>query len=210
MRRSQLESYALFVCVGMLIGSLVALYYLGLGVIACVKPEYTISRWTSGNHQTNERYWKHASFVDSRPRPSEEALTAERERSWQVELQLERREGARMAWMAGYGLVVTSVIFGLHWRVARRARREEKGTESETIRRPLVLAAVTVSGFFGCFCSGLGGGLLFNELSDYRSRFDEESRLLAPILGADPAFAEVEIRPLSSGGAHLIPSLGDS
>src|SRR4051812_2049955 len=92
-RRSLLESYALLVCLEMLVCCFVALYYLGLGIIAREAPEYTINRWTYGTHQTNERYWAHANLVDRRPRPPEEALTAERERSWRAELQLERRDG---------------------------------------------------------------------------------------------------------------------
>jgi len=127
MRRwSLLESYALLVCLLMLVCFLVALYYLGLGVIAREAPEYTINSWSYRSHQTNERYWLYASLGDRRPRPPEEALTAERERSWRTELQLERRDGTRSVWMSSFGAVASSVIFLAHWRVARRARRERR------------------------------------------------------------------------------------
>jgi hypothetical protein len=72
-RRSLLESYALLVCLLMLICFLVALYYLGLGIIAREAPEYTINLWTYGNHQTNERYWNYANLGKRRPRPPEDA-----------------------------------------------------------------------------------------------------------------------------------------
>lgn len=201
-RRSLLESYTLLVYFLLLVCFLVALYYLGYGIVAREAPEYTISNWTYGSHQTNDRYWKYVSFGDRRPRPPEEALTAERERSWRAEQQLERRNGTRIVWLSSYGAVAAAVVFWVHWRLARRATCEQRGVGSARIHRPLALASVFAVGLSCSFCSGLVGGLAVSAHGGFRSQFEEESRAIAPIL-AGPAFAEVEIRERSDGHVEL-------
>jgi hypothetical protein len=202
-RRTLLESYALLVCLLMLIGFLVSLYYLGRNFVAREAPEYTINSWTYYSHQTNERYLKYARLGDSRPKPSDEAaITAERERSWEAEQQLERRNATRNLLLSGIGAAVTSVVFWIHWRVARRSKRDERGTENVESIRPLILASVAVFGLSCSFCSGLVGGLLISTGGGYSSRYEEEFRAMTPIL-ADPAFGEVEIHARSGGGIYL-------
>jgi hypothetical protein len=129
MRRwSLLEVYALLVCLGMLVWFIIALYLLGLGLVSVEIPKFTVNGWTYAQHQTNDAFWDHyVRFRSSPPsRPSEEALTAEREQSWCAVLEAERRNGLqRVAWSM-FGLVVSSVTFWVHWRVARRARIEDR------------------------------------------------------------------------------------
>jgi hypothetical protein len=203
-RRSLIESYALLVCLGMLVCFLVALYFLGYGTIAREAPEYTIYDYTYRSHQTNERYWDYASIGEQRPRPSEEALTAERERSWRAALQLEQRDGTRTVWLCGLGLVVSSVVFCIHWRIARRVRHAERGAESDTIRHPLALASAIVFGLGFCSCCGLAVGWLGGTLQIYRMMFVEERAAVEPILESDVAFRDVTLHERSNGGIYLI------
>jgi hypothetical protein len=204
MRRwSLLELYALLVCLGMLIWFIVALYFLGYGVVACEAPEYTVNRWDYHSHQTNERYWKYANLGDRRPRLSEDALTAERERSWQAVLLIERRYGTWSMVQSGFGLVVSAVVFWVHWRIARRTRREDREAEGTTAQRPFVLAGAIILVLGSCFSCGLVLGLTTATLVSHRMRYDEECRSVVPILAADPAFTEVELREQSAGGITL-------
>ncbi|MBM3982987.1 MAG: hypothetical protein FJ304_22485 [Planctomycetes bacterium] len=129
-------------------------------------------------------------------------MTTERERSWQAELLFERRDGTRAVVLATAGAVVSLIIFWIHWLIARRARRDERGTELVNLRRPFLLASATVFGLSCSCCTGLVGGLLAGALDDYPARYEEEYRAVNPIL-ADPAFAGIEIRPISSGGIEL-------
>ncbi len=202
-RRSLLESYALVACFGMLVCFTAALYFLGHGIIAREAPEYTINRWVYNRHQTNERYWEDTWRWGQKPRPPEATLTAVRERSWRAELQLESRYGTRDIWLSGLGLMVSSAVFWVHWRVARRARRESREARIDVPLRPIVLASAIVFGFGCCFGTGLVGGLMVSEGGNYSSRVEEEWRAVAPVLGSDPAFAGVEIHQRSDGGICL-------
>jgi hypothetical protein len=98
--------------------------------------------------------------------------------------------------------VFTSAVFWVHWRIARRAKHEELGTEGDRIRGPLTLASVIVFGLSCSFCSGLVGGLAVWTLDGYSSQFAEELRAVTPIL-ADPAFAEVGSHERSDGHLSL-------
>lgn len=201
-RRSLLEMYALLACLLTLVCFLVTMYYLGRGIVARQAPESTIGHWAYETHQTNDRYWDRVNLGSRRARPPEEILTTERERSWQAELLFERRDGTRAVRLATAGAVVSLIIFWIHWLIARRARRDERGTELVNLRRPFLLASATVFGL-SCSCgTGLVAGLLAGALAGYRDKFEEEYRAVNPIL-ADPAFAGIEIRPISSGGIEL-------
>ncbi len=127
MRRwSLLEFYALVVCLGTLVWFVTALYFLINGVVACNHPELTMNYWTYANHQTNDRYANNVvrsgGRSDSLIHRSEEAITADRERSWQVELQIERRDGRRGVGISLFGLIVRSVPVTLAYRSAGQAR----------------------------------------------------------------------------------------
>lgn len=132
MRRwSLLEGYALLVCFGSLIWFMIAVYLLGYGVVACQAPEFAVDDWTYGTHQTNDRYWHnrgwpYGSHTGREIRPPEDSLTAERERSWQVVLDRERRFGRRSIAGSCFGLSASAILFWVHWRIARRARREDR------------------------------------------------------------------------------------
>ena len=129
MRRwSLLEAYALSVCLGMLVWFIIASYLFGVGLVAGKIPEFTIDYWTYSEHQSNETFWERRVRFRSPadPRPSDDVLTAEREQSWRTALELERRNGLRRAASALFGLAVSSVAFWAHWRIARRARREDR------------------------------------------------------------------------------------
>ena len=63
-----------------------------------------------------------------------------------------------------------------------------------------------------CFGSGLFLGLLGRTQHAYNLRYEEERDLVVPLVNADPAFSEIQINQLSSGGIFLtgeVPTQAD-
>lgn len=63
-----------------------------------------------------------------------------------------------------------------------------------------------------CFGCGLLAGLIAGSVQANQRRYHEEKEAIGPILAADPAFAGVELRPLSDGGIYLtgeVPAAAD-
>src|SRR4051794_12454567 len=63
---------------------------------------------------------------------------------------------------------------------------------------PLLISCLPFTCLFG-FC--MGG--LWEDQRMYRSQFERDRDILAPVLAADPAFSSVRITPYSAGGVEL-------
>ncbi|HKB37732.1 MAG TPA: hypothetical protein VKD72_14895 [Gemmataceae bacterium] len=127
MRRSLYELYTLLVCLGSLIGIVATLCWLLFGVLAWSDPELTVSSYDYANHQTNEQFWesrsrRHGQQKDDPVKPSEEEITGKRLASYQSLLEGQRRFGKMLTILNGFGLVLSSVLFTIHWRLAKQAR----------------------------------------------------------------------------------------
>ena len=101
------------------------------------------------------------------------------------------------------GLVVGSVVVladGFH-RVP--VAREGSVRGAWAFRRPIRIAGgLLVLGL--CFGSGLLIGLLRGTRDTYHLRYLEEREAIAPTIGADSAFARVEVEERSDGGVELV------
>jgi hypothetical protein len=104
------------------------------------------------------------------------------------------------------------------WRQVRLKRAESSpapyGVPVPTQSLGLLLLLVTGGLLALGFCAGSGFilGLLRGVGSAYHRQYLEEREALAPVLAGDPAFAGVEIREFSGGGAYLsgeVPTAAD-
>jgi hypothetical protein len=150
MRRLIYEIYTLGICLASLIGGVVALFGLLHGVLTWSDPELMLSKWTYQTHQNNERYWqdrmdrsryRHSNdFRDEgndRPtRPPEEEITRARMTSLESELAGERRDGKLTTFYAGFGFLVSGVLFCVHWRLSRQARQAVDGNATRIAPSP--------------------------------------------------------------------------
>lgn len=114
-------------------------------------------------------------------------------------------QGAVGGVVVGVGLVT---IFT--WRQVRRERFAANRTDSggqpagaASVARVLYQIAGTLLILGFCTTCGVIVGLLGGEQGAYHRRFLEEREALAPVLADNPAFAAVEIREKSDGGAYL-------
>jgi hypothetical protein len=134
MRRSWYELYTLLVCAGSLLGLVAALFWLLYGVLSWVDPELTLSPWDYASHQTNEeflqrRHWRDGRQQEEPVKLSDEEITRRRLTSYEALLAGVRRSGKLFTILNGFGIVIASVLFTIHWRLARQAR--EMGRASE-------------------------------------------------------------------------------
>ncbi len=130
MRRSLFEFYTLLICLGSLIGMVATLCWLLFGVLAWLDPELTIGSQSYAEHQTNERFLEHLVFgrgelVENLKKLSDEEITRRRLASYEAIVEGRRRSGKFLAIINGFGLVLSSVLFTLHWRMYRRERALE-------------------------------------------------------------------------------------
>lgn len=108
-----------FLCVAVL---LVALPIFAMGSIQSLSPESTIRSYYFERLRDNDKYWE-ASYRHKEgevERPSEEALTMQRENELESALKVERRDGVRLI-QSTLMFILTSILFYvLHWRLYKR------------------------------------------------------------------------------------------
>jgi hypothetical protein len=123
------ELYTLLVCLGSLIGLVATLCWLLYGVLAWSDPGLMVSTHDYADHQTNEQFWesryrRYRQPKDDAVKPSDEEITRKRLASYEALLEGERRFGKKISIMNGFGVLLSGVVFTIHWRLARRARAE--------------------------------------------------------------------------------------
>ncbi len=125
MKKTILEVYALAVCFGAIICFVITLGIAIYDLIEIAYPEFTLRSYEFTRHQTNEAYWASLRNRSDKPgaaRPAEEALTKERLESYRWAVVSERRDGVQSLTRCIIILLINSVIFAIHWLIARRAR----------------------------------------------------------------------------------------
>lgn len=129
------EIYALSVC---FIAAVVFLFNLstaGWSLVQAVVPSVSISSSERAKYLSNTAYWEWLQKpsgeslpgVDGRPqqRPSEDILTRERQSSLKEELNMVREDSLREGIPDIIYLIVSAVIYVLHWRMAGKNRLAE-------------------------------------------------------------------------------------
>ena len=129
MKKSILEGYALAVCfvtvICFVIASGIGLY----SIIGIANPEFTLPAWMYERHQSNDAFWQMntlppmpGSDRESKPRPPEAELTQQRQASYALAIKSEQRASVQTLTKASIVIFIDLIIFGAHWRVARRSR----------------------------------------------------------------------------------------
>ena len=123
MKKSIVEIYGLAVCFATIVCFVISL---GIGIydiVEIMNPEFTMKYYAYDKHQTNDAFWKGKYSRDKKkPRPSEEELTKQREKSFQHEIKKEQRNAFQSLTQILIILVINALVFIIHWRIARRAR----------------------------------------------------------------------------------------
>ncbi len=135
MKKTILEIYALTVCFVTVVCFVATLGVALYSVLEVINPDFTIDSWQYAQHQTNDAYWKRYSEPpiligpagqeiqgEKKVRPSESELTKQREASYAEVLSSERRSGAQTLVKCIIILLINTVVFTLHWFIARRAQ----------------------------------------------------------------------------------------
>src|SRR6266436_275612 len=119
MKRTILEIYALAVCFVTVVCAVVSL---GIGiwnVIEIVNPEFTLSSYEHGRHQSNDAFFGGAERQSQAL--SEEEKTKRRAASYAIAVGAEQRGGVQSLVVVSIILAIDAVVFLVHWRLARRA-----------------------------------------------------------------------------------------
>ena len=132
MKKSILEVYALAVCFTAIICFVVALGISIYDFIQIVNPEFTLSSYKYNRHQSNDAFWAGTGDCGSddkeKQRPNEEELTKKRLTSYQHAIKAERRDAFQSITLASIILAIDTILFLVHWRVAKRARESNVAT----------------------------------------------------------------------------------
>ena len=126
MKKSILEIYALAVCFATIVCFVVTLGIALFDVIQIAQPEFTLSSHEFNRHQSNDAFWNSCGQYESKEkdkkRPAEDELTKRRMESYRQALQSEKRDAFQGITKAIIILLIDTVFFVVHWRIARRAR----------------------------------------------------------------------------------------
>ncbi|MGO9119616.1 MAG: hypothetical protein ACLQPD_18650 [Desulfomonilaceae bacterium] len=120
MKRNLVEAYALAVCAVMLFFFLAALGQAIYDIVRIANPEFTIASWNYDRHQSNDAFSK--ILPKDKSLPPVEELTKMRERSYQDQLRSEKRNGVQSLTRQLIWLLITIVVFAIHWFMAKRVR----------------------------------------------------------------------------------------
>lgn len=136
MKKTILEIYALAVCFFSVV-ALVVIFGIGCySTISFVNPEFTLNSFAYTRHQSNDSFWAGCSGSwecgsageKKGVRPPELELSKLRLASFQRDLFSEERAGLQSIVRCLIGLICTSLVFLLHWFLAKRARNASEMT----------------------------------------------------------------------------------
>jgi len=125
MKKTVLEIYALAVCFFTVACMAITLGIAIYDVIQVAVPSFTINNYKFEQHQSNDAFRSQLSSYDNKdkaPPLSEAEVTKRREESWALSLRSEKHEGAQSLVRILIILIVSAIVFLIHWRIARRSR----------------------------------------------------------------------------------------
>lgn len=133
-KRSILETYALAMCFVTAVTFVFTSGFLLYDIVRVVSPGFTLDRFFAERYADNNTYWEHErprcyegrtqNCGDSAVRPPEGDLTKRRSAGLALEQSGERRRGWQGLVQNLLLVLVNIAVFGLHWRIARRAREQ--------------------------------------------------------------------------------------
>lgn len=134
MKKSLLEIYALAVCFATIVCFVVTLGILIYDLVQIANPEFTMNSHEYNRHQSNEAFWKnydcrYDSKEKEKPRPPEEELTKQRLESYKQAIKSEQRDAFQSLTQSVIIIVINTIFFLIHWRIARRAWEAAQTTQ---------------------------------------------------------------------------------
>lgn len=126
MKHRILEIYAMAVC---FVSMAIFAIYLGVAIYDLVEisyPEFTMSARNYERHQTNDKFtngWE----VDKLEKYTDDEITAQREKSFELELKAEVRTAVQSLIQNVIVVFIVMVVFIPHWILSRKARAKNKG-----------------------------------------------------------------------------------
>jgi len=133
LKKSLLEIYALAVCFATIVCFVISLGVALYSVVEIANPEFTMNSYQYNRYQSNDAYW--LSRVDDyrnkekeMQRPSEDELTKQRQEGYRLAIISEKRDGFQGLTKTAIILLIDTVVFLIHWRIARRARETNIAT----------------------------------------------------------------------------------
>ena len=136
MKKSLIEIYALAVC---FICAVIFSIFVSVGIYSIFEvtnPEFTMAPYDHTPHSNNEKFLEHklSSIPKDYDNPyknmSQQQLTEARERSFQLALEKERRGGRQSLLQTLIAAFVLTLMFGIHWTIAKKARRSNNASLS--------------------------------------------------------------------------------
>jgi len=121
MKKSLVEIYALAVCFFTVMCFTI---FLGIGVydiIEIIHPEFALSSYDFGRHQTNDEFTKNLPNVKTLPL-TEDEITQKRIESLDLVVRSEKREAFQSLTYASVIILINIVIFFIHWKLSKRER----------------------------------------------------------------------------------------
>jgi hypothetical protein len=133
LKKSLLEIYALAVCFATIVCFVISLGIALYSIVEIVNPEFTMKSYEYDQYQSNDAYWQRHSGEywnkEKGPqRPSEDELTKKRKESYQLAIIAEKRSGLQGLTKTAIIILIDTVVFLIHWCIARRARETSLGT----------------------------------------------------------------------------------
>lgn len=121
MRRSLLEIYALTVCFASVMFLIVTVAMCLNEGVRMAAPSATVSGWTYERSLSDEAFL--STWPKERPHPDASTLPRLRSEAFRSALDSERHDGLKSFLQSLMYTIVASVVFCLHWTLARRERR---------------------------------------------------------------------------------------
>ena len=123
MKRNLLEIYALAVCF-FTVACFVVVAGIGIyDIVQIADPEFTLNSYLYDQYQSNDEYRRHQAAADQRLETlSEDELTKHREAAYARALKSERHDGQQSLLRMLIIMLVDTIAFVIHWRLAKRVR----------------------------------------------------------------------------------------
>ena len=127
MKKSLLEIYALAVCFATIVCFVISLGVALYSVVEIANPEFTMNSYQYNRYQSNDAYWlsrveDYRNKEKEMQRPSEDELTKQRTEGYRLAVISEKRDGFQGLTKTAIILLINTVVFLIHWRIARRSR----------------------------------------------------------------------------------------
>jgi hypothetical protein len=133
MKKTLLEIYGLAVCLLAVICITLALGATAWNVLVMVYPEMSLDSYTWGQHQSDEKYREflvttHPNLPEESPYvpPEGAMLTQQRQDSLSIALRGVTRDALQAFVKAIISLVLNALLFLIHWKIAAKARRNDR------------------------------------------------------------------------------------